>query len=68
MSDRAQMVLDALMECKNDYLLGYPFQTISEFLKFINSDGCNERLSDDYESLSIDEEKQVIKAFLEFAY
>lgn len=64
MSDRAQRVLDALMECEGYF----PIQTIGNFYNLINSDDCSEELSDDYESLTVEEEKQVIKAFLEFAY
>ena len=61
MSDRAQRVLDALTEYDEDYGNGYPIQVISEFF----NDGKND---EDYEALTVDEEKQVIKAFLEFAY
>ena len=57
MSDRAQRVLDALTEYDEDYGNGYPIQVISEFFN-----------DEDYEALTVDEEKQVIKAFLEFAY
>lgn len=68
MSDRAQRVLDALIECIHYYPVGYPIQTIGHFFEVVNSDDCDDELSGDYESLSLDEEKQVIKKFLEFAY
>lgn len=64
MSDRAQRVLDVLMKSPDPY----PIQEIGQFWDFVNSDDCNDNLSDDYESLTSVEEKQVIKAFLEFAY
>jgi len=61
MSDRAQRVLDALTEYDEDCGNGYPIQVISEFFN-------DEKNDEDYEALTVDEEKQVIKAFLEFAY
>jgi len=64
MSDRAQRVLDALTECDEEYGTGYPFQAIREFFDGENSAS----ISEDCEALTADEEKQVIKAFLEFAY
>lgn len=68
MSDRAQRVLDALMEYDNKFILDYPIEVISDFVKnVINSENPNFDLEEDYQALSIDEEKQVIKAFLEFA-
>ena len=64
MSDEAQRVLDALME----YERHFPIETIGNFRNFVNSDDCSEELSEDYESLTANEEKQVIKAFLEYEY
>ena len=64
MSDRAQQVLDALMDYDADNGIGHPILAISEF--FNDTDITS--ISEDYESLTVDEEKQVIKAFLEFAY
>ena len=61
MSDRAKRVLDALTEYDEDCGNGYPIQVISEFFN-------DEKTDEDYEALTVDEEKQVIKAFLEFAY
>lgn len=68
MSEQAQRVLDALMGCDAKHGNGYIIQAIGSFYEFVNSDDCDEELSDDYEALSLDEEKQVIQAFLEFAY
>jgi len=65
MSDRAQRVLDALMEYRNEYKIGYPFQVMHDFLDMYNH---SIELQEDYEELTVEEEKQVIKAFLEFAY
>lgn len=63
MSDQAQRVLDALMEFYNENL-GYPILTIHDFF-----DDKNITLVDkDYDALTINEEKQVIQAFLEIAY
>jgi len=64
MSGRAKRVLDALTEYDEDCGNGYPIRSISEFLDDENSTSIEE----DYEALTVDEEKQVIKAFLEFAY
>jgi len=63
MSDRAQRVLDALMKYDSEYGTGYPFQVISSFLD-MHSHG----LEEDYDLLTVNEEKQIIQAFLEFAY
>jgi len=63
MSDRAQRVLDALIEYYLDKYV-YPIQAIREFFDTKNIASIEE----DYEALTVDEEKQVIKAFLEFAY
>lgn len=65
MSDRAQRVLDALMDYNAESGTGYPISTIYYFLDPYNN--CN-AYDKDYESLTVDEEKWVIKAFLEFAY
>jgi len=65
MSERAQRVLYALMEFKNEYKVGYPFQVIHDFLDVYNR---SIELQEDYKALTVDEEKQVIQAFLEFAY
>ena len=63
MSDRAQRVLDALMEYDTDNEFDYP---ISAIRKFFGAE--NIEFFEDYEALTADEEKQVIQAFLEFAY
>jgi len=64
MSDRAQRVLDALMEYDTDNGYSFPIISIIEFFVDENITPVDE----DYELLTADEEKQVIKAFLEFAY
>lgn len=64
MSDRAQRVLDALMDYDADRNCKYPMTSIYYFFK----DGMVEKVDEDYEALTVDEEKQVIKAFIEFAY
>lgn len=63
MSDSAQRVLIALMEYSN---INYrsPIQTIREFFDDKNIGS----VSEDYESLTDDEEKQIIQEFLELAY
>lgn len=63
MSDRAQRVLDALMEYDADDGL-YPIMSILNFFDDENITTVDE----DYELLTAEEEKQVIQAFLEFAY
>lgn len=63
MSDRAQRVLDALMEYDADDGL-YPIMSI---INFFDDDNITS-IDEDYEVLTADEEKQVIKAFLDFAY
>lgn len=68
MSDRAQRVLDALMEYDANKGIGYPILAISEFFDDENIVSFDKNIDEDYESLTVDEEKQVIKAFLEFAY
>ena len=65
MSDRAQRVLDALMDYDADNKFDYPIQAI---IKFFANVKLNFDLDEDYEALTADEEKQVIQAFLEFAY
>ena len=64
MSEEAQRVLDALMEYDADYSCGYPIESIRKFI----DDKKSTLIDEDYEALTADEEKQVIKAFLEFAY
>ena len=64
MSDRAQRVLDALMEYDANYGNGYPIGSIRDF--FDNE--TIESTDEDYEELTADEEKQVINGFLESAY
>ena len=63
MSNRAQRVLDALMEYDADGGL-YPIMSI---LNFFDDDNITS-IDEDYEVLTVEEEKQVIQAFLEFAY
>lgn len=65
MSEQAQSVLDALMDFDKENGTGYPISTIYYFFYIYYKSGA---YNEDYESLSIDEEKQVIEAFLEFAY
>lgn len=65
MSDQAQRVLDALMDYDADNGFEYPIQAINKFFANIK---FNFDLDEDYEALTADEEKQVIQAFLEFAY
>ena len=68
MSDRAQRVLDALIEYAAKFGSKSPIFSISYF--FDNEDvglTC-EKVYEDYEALTVDEEKQVIEAFLKFAY
>lgn len=63
MSDRAQRVLDALM----DYDANYGFYPILSILNFFDEENIT-KVDEDYEELTANEEKQVIQAFLEFAY
>lgn len=65
MSNQSQRVLDALMDYDADNEFEYPIQAISKFFTNIK---LSFDLDEDYESLTADEEKQVIEAFLEFAY
>ena len=64
MSDRAQRVLDALMEYDSNDNNKYPIQSILGFFE----DESSASIEEDYEALTVDEEKKVIKSFLEFAY
>ena len=64
MSDRAQRVLDALMDYDADEGFEYPILSIRKFFNNENLDP----IWNDYEALTAEEEKQVIQAFLEFAY
>lgn len=64
MSNRAQRVLDALMDYDADEGISYPITSIVEFFDDENSASIDE----DYQALTAEEEKQVIKSFLEFAY
>ena len=69
MSDRAQRVLDALMEYDANEGIGYPLQTIYSFLKNYNSGKrFYSEIEEDYEELTAEEERQVIEAFLENSY
>lgn len=68
MSDRAQRVLDALMEYDADNDIGYPITAIIEFFDGENIVSFDKNIGKDYEALNAEEEKQVIQAFLEFAY
>ena len=65
MSDSAQRVLDKLIKYNTDYDCGYPFQIIYDFL---DAKYRGIEFDIDYEFLTADEEKQIIEAFLEFAY
>ena len=64
MSYRAQRVLDALTRFDDDGEYIYPLHSLHDFVTNINGF----KVSEDYETLTVEEEKQVIKAFLEFAY
>lgn len=64
MSDRAQRVLDALLEYNAAEGIGCPILSIKNFFDEENLG----LVDDDYEALTADEEKQVIQAFLDFAY
>ena len=64
MSDRAQRVLDALTGFDANCGNGYPILSICRFFH----NGNIASIEEDYEALTVDEEKQVIKAFLEFSY
>ena len=64
MSDKAQRVLDALMDYDADNGFEYPILAICKFF----DDKNITPIDGDYEALTAEEEKQVIQAFLEFAY
>lgn len=64
MSDRAKRLLNALIKYDVDNGFNYPILTILEFFNDENS-GIVDK---DYQLLTAEEEKQVIQAFLEFAY
>lgn len=64
MSDKAQRVLDALIEYDTNNGIGYPTIAIREFF----NDKVVTTVDEDYEALTADEEKQVIQAFLKIAY
>lgn len=64
MSDRAQRVLDTLVDFDATSEYGYPFKSLHDFVMDIDSF----EISQDYELLTAEEEKQVIKKFLEIAY
>lgn len=68
MSDSAQRVLDSLMEYGDNKGIEYPILAISEFFDNENIESFDKNIEEDYEALTVEEEKQVIKAFLEFAY
>ena len=68
MSDRAQRVLHELIEYDASEGTRYPIKSIRYFFdeyRFSLNDG---EIYDDYEELTIEEEKQVIEAFLKLAY
>jgi len=67
MSNRAQRVLDALIECDAKFRSG-PILSISYFFDSENVGLTCGKVEKDYEALTVDEEKQVIRAFLESAY
>jgi len=64
MSDRAQRVLDGLMDFDADNEFDYPILAICKFF----NDESSRSIDDDYEELTVEEEKQVINGFLESAY
>lgn len=68
MSDRAQRVLVALIECDKKFGSKSPIFSISYFFDSENVGLTCGKVSEDYEALTIDEEKQVIQAFLESSY
>lgn len=69
MSDRAQRVLDALMEYDSKCDYEFPMQVISGFIDNYNSGRCfYPEMEEDYEELTAEEERQVIEAFLENSY
>ena len=60
MSDRAQRVLDTLIDFNTTSGYGYPLKSLHYFVMDIDSF----EISEDYELLTAEEEKQVIQAFL----
>jgi len=60
MSGRAQRVLYTLNTFRDVEGYSHPFEAIHDFVMNINSFKTNE----DYKSLTVEEEKQIIKAFL----
>ena len=64
MSNRAQRVLDALIEYDDCDGNSYPITSIRGFFDDENITSIDK----DYEALTAEEEKQVIQAFLEFSY
>lgn len=64
MSDRAQRILDALIRFDDDGEYSYPLNSLHDFVTNINGF----EVSEDYEALTIEEERQVIEAFLEHSY
>jgi len=69
MRDEAQRVLDALMDYDAECEFRFPMQVITGFLdKYNRGNSLYPAMEEDYDSLTADEEKQVIEAFLEFAY
>ena len=67
MSDRAQRVLDALIECDKKFRSG-PILSISYFFDNENVGLTCGKVCGDYEALTVYEEKQIIQAFLKLAY
>ena len=68
MSDRAKRVLDALMYFDEKLGSKSPIFSISYFFDSENVGLTCGKVYEDYEALTIEEEKQVIEAFLKFAY
>ena len=64
MRDEAQRVLDALMDYDADNKFAYPILAICNFF----NDESSGLTDEDYEALTVEEEKQVINGFLESAY
>ena len=69
MRDEAQRVLDVLMDYDAECEFRFPMQVITGFLDEYNrGNSLYPAMEDDYDSLTADEEKQVVEAFLDFAY
>lgn len=64
MSERAQRVLDVLIENDATGGYGYPLKSLYYFFMGIN----DFKISEDYKALTVDEEKQIIEEFLEHSY